>query len=81
MIVNGYEVPWNVESACTAEMQNSIEFRASDIAFQAQTAGAPNSGKNQGLCDRIADRLIQRERKAKRIKVVKYPYWQWARAL
>ena len=79
MIVNGFEVPREAEAVCIKVMHESVEFRASDIEQAAQKAGVPHSGPSQGLCGRIADRLIQRERKAKRIKATNYPYWQWVR--
>ena len=63
MIVHGFEVTPEIERACLAAMVG--KFRAMDIEMAASNAGAP--------CDvvmRIADRLIQRERKAGRIKRV-----------
>lgn len=70
MKVNGKEVPPKVIDACL-ERTRSERFRCSDIIEAARDSGV------KGLeYTRIADRLIQRERKAKRIRAVDYPYWE-----
>lgn len=71
MRIGGYEVPGWIETACLDRMQDGI-FRASDIAKVALDAGAPVT-----KVDRVADRLIQREKKAKNIVALHYPFWGW----
>ena len=77
MIVHGYVVPAEVEAAGLARMKD--QFRASDIEDAVwPTMKVDRTTSNVGICHRIADRLIQRERMAKRIKKAdKYPYWVW----
>jgi len=66
MKVQGYEVTPEIENACLSAMQG--EFRALQIAQAAIRAGVPDRGSS--IPDRVADRLLQRERKAGRIKRV-----------
>lgn len=70
MNVHGYEVPQTVIDAVMAAM--SGKFTASTLEDAAVESGAPRtigSGYSIKYCaSRIADRLIQRERKAGRIK-------------
>lgn len=57
---------------CINRMKSS-PFKAADIAAVAKVNGAP-----RGCADRVADRLIQRCRKAGNIKVGSpYPTWTW----
>ena len=58
MKVLGVTVTPAIESACRAKMRKGW-FTASMIEDRAHKAGAPLI-----VCDSIADRLIQRERKA-----------------
>jgi hypothetical protein len=60
MKVYGYEVSQGLIAACIRAMRGR-QFSALDIAHEAQDMGAP--WKND-ISLRIADRLIQRERKA-----------------
>jgi len=64
MRVNGFQVTPEIESACLERMKRP--FRIADIrhaAWRARKPGDPIFDE-----DRIADRLIQRERKAGNIK-------------
>ena len=63
MKVLGYTVSPEIEAACLERMMFQGWFTASMIEDCAHKAGAPLF-----VCHRIADRLIQRERKAGRIK-------------
>ena len=58
MNVLGFTVTSAIESACCKRMRAGW-FTASMIEYRAHKAGAPLI-----VCDSIADRLIQRERKA-----------------
>lgn len=60
MIVCGYEVKPEQIEACLARMRK-CPFEAWQIASVAHDAGVTIK---EGACDRLADRLIQRERKA-----------------
>ena len=72
MKVDGIEIPPEVIDACLERMRSG-RFRCSDIIEAARNSGVQTAGLEY---TRIADRLIQRERKAKRIKAVEYPYWE-----
>lgn len=65
MNVHGYEVPQTVEDACVAAM--SERFSKGDVELAAIAAGAPKWVGRDLCAHRIADRLLQRERKAGRI--------------
>lgn len=73
MKVNGIAIPPQVVDACLARMRSGGRFRCSDITEAARNSGVTTAGLE---CTRIADRLIQQERKAKRIKAVDYPFWE-----
>jgi hypothetical protein len=63
--------------ACIARMK-SAPFKASDIAKVAVENGVPESVGREYIACRVADRLIQRQRKAGNIKVGSpYPKWAW----
>lgn len=72
MKVNGIEIPPQVVDACLARMRLG-RFRCSDITDAARNSGFTIASL---AYTRIADRLIQRERQAKRIRGVDYPYWE-----
>jgi len=90
MKVNGYEVSAEVEHVCLERMKpHRGQFRVADIEIAA-SAKMFFSGRSRceeecdgcTLCSRIADRLIQRERKSKRIKKASnFPYWEAAEAV
>lgn len=60
--VNGIEITQAQIDACLARMRATEYFRAHEIVGAAYRAGVANEAT-----DRVADRLIQRERKACRI--------------
>lgn len=72
MKVLGYEVPQSVIDNCIIRMKYEDRFRLSNIISVAILAGAP-AGE---ISYRIADRLIQRERKAGNIVLI-YSAWTW----
>ncbi|OHD19929.1 MAG: hypothetical protein A2Y38_00525 [Spirochaetes bacterium GWB1_59_5] len=72
--IKNYEVPQQVLEACIAAMKSGV-FRSSDVASMAHSCiGKP---WNKVLADRIADRLIQKMRREKKIKMLAFPKWQW----
>lgn len=74
MKVQGIEVSQKAIDACLARMQRGDYFRAYFIASAAYDAGV-SSGE---VASRLADRLIQRERKAGRIiPVNRSGLWKW----
>lgn len=76
MKVKGLEIPKEVIDACLAVMKGK-RFRALDIAIAAQEAGMPIGAPYYGLCNGIADRLIQKERQSKQIIMSdRFPYWR-----
>lgn len=75
MMVNGYEVPRQIEDALMRRMRMERDpFRAQDLQLIAESGGAPVLG----VSNRIADRLIQRERKAGNI-LFRDGRWSWQR--
>ena len=77
MIVLGYTVPEYIESECILHMHGGF-FRAAHIAAVAQAFGAPLNREGGEIPGRIADRLIQRERKAGNLVRVGSPLgWRW----
>lgn len=71
MKINGIEIPPEVIDACLERMRLE-RFRCLDIIDAARNFKATTALEYT----RIANRLIQRERKAKRIRAVDYPYWE-----
>ena len=67
MYVYDYKVPDAVIYACIAEMRGRV-FRAYEIDRAARKAGAPVTLHGQYISYRIADRIIQQERKAGNIR-------------
>lgn len=73
MRIGKYEVPEVVVRKCLGRMKSG-KFKARDIADTAFDADI-DCGENDS---RVADRLIQRERKAGNINpVIPIPYWEW----
>lgn len=74
MKVQGIEVSQANIDACLARMQRGDYFRAYYIASAAYDSGISNGD----VASRLADRLIQRERKAGRIiPVNRSGLWKW----
>lgn len=71
MRVGGVEI---TEQQVTAMLEAMGErFRASDLIAAAEAAGVI---AKDGVAMRAADRLLQRERKAQRIRIIESgPYW------
>lgn len=77
MNVKGYEVPAEVEQHCLTIMKEG-RFRSFNVANAASYMAWKIGGEINGiLADRIAARIIQRERLAGNIKREKYPWWVW----
>jgi hypothetical protein len=73
MIVEGYEVPRSIEDAAVAEIRRRSGFSASEIIAFLHRAGVPPrpvlaAHGEWGPAHRIADRILQRERRAGRIE-------------
>jgi len=76
MTVEGYDLPEAIESAVLAEIRRRSGFKASEIVGLLRRSGVPtNSVRPEfhpaGPADRVADRLLQRERRAGRIRFEK----------
>ena len=72
MQIHEYKIEEAVLYACINRMK-AAPFKAADIAKVAKENGVPEQP-----ADRVADRLIQRQRKSGNIKVgTPYPTWQW----
>jgi hypothetical protein len=72
--VEGHEVSQDAIDACIARMKNGGYFRAFEIEGIVERAGLPKSISAM----RVADRIIQRERKAGNITTCTIrPYWKW----
>jgi hypothetical protein len=66
MYVHWVEITEAQQEACVSAMKK--RFRASDIESAAIQAGVPKYNDRNGIAHRVADRLIQRQRKAGKIK-------------
>jgi len=62
MYVHGFEITDEQQNACEQAMKK--RFRASDIELVAIQAGVPKYKDRNGIAHRVADRIIQRKRKA-----------------
>ena len=71
MIVQGHTVTPEQEAAALAAMR--APFMAACVARVVAAAGVPSADYT---ANRVADRLIQRERKAGRIRLAPKP-WRW----
>lgn len=72
-VVEGYEVPAEIEDAALREIGSRVGFQASEIVAFLLKAGVPIRSVDpkfgpSGPANRIADRLLQRERRAGRIE-------------
>lgn len=63
MIVHGLQITPEQERACLERMRKE-KFIAAQITVTAINHGVPNFLKYNFIANRVADRLIQRERKA-----------------
>jgi len=66
MNVHGFEITDDQQNACIMAMKK--RFKASDIELVAIQAGVPRYHDRNGIAHRVADRIIQRQRKAGAIK-------------
>jgi hypothetical protein len=76
MEVNGREVAQEVIDKCIFRMK-SAPFKASEIETICANMGVES---RHGSAMRLADRLIQRERKSGNIELKTRPYWFWVPA-
>jgi hypothetical protein len=76
MTIHDYEVPEEVVLKCEAVMMRGA-FRANEITAVAIQAGVPESIEREYVACRVADRLIQKHRKAKTIRMSStFPVWE-----
>ena len=74
MKIHELEIEESTLLACIGRMKTA-PFKAADIALVAETHGVPHEPAY-----RVADRLIQRQRKARNIHITQpYPTWVWIR--
>ena len=76
LTVNGKQVEQTMIDAVIARMQSGEHFRSFEIEGLCASLGAD---RRSGDAMRIADRIIQRERKAGNINLRKSPQrcWEW----
>ena len=76
MNIHNYKVPPDVIEKCEAVMMRG-PFRANEITAVAIKAGVPDYVEYRYIACRVADRLIQKHRKAKTIRMSKnFPVWE-----
>lgn len=75
MKIKNYEVPYHVIRACEARMKRG-PFRSSDIEDVAVEGGVPRFIDHAYIANRVADRLIQKHRKAGKI-VLRKREWRF----
>ena len=72
MSVNLYELSVDMQRKLITFMEESKTFTKSSVAYRAEKLGAPEKMFVEGMCyhtsDRVADRLIQKLRKADMIQ-------------
>lgn len=73
MKVNGKQVEQAVIDACITRMKQGA-FKAMEIEALCTRMGVD---WKSGNAMRVADRIIQRERKAGNIELTNRPYWFW----
>lgn len=73
MKIQGVEISEAQEAGALTFMRSGAMFKAADVESAFIRLGVQNV---DGVPMRAADRLIQRERKAGRIKLVKTAWWQ-----
>jgi hypothetical protein len=86
MKVYDHEVSESHYAAAIERMQRADDFRASDIEHALRDAGLPQHGaakRNGGavvfLSNRVADRIIQQQKKLGNIGLVGGARWRWLR--
>lgn len=84
--VLGQEISAEVQEALLKRMKQAA-FTSAELADEAVRLGIPrhlDQGRrfwaDSSLAHRVADRLIQRQRKAKNIALQKRPVWVWVGA-
>ena len=77
MKIKDYDVPQNVIDACEARMRMQ-PFKAADITKTAVLCGVPESIGYDYVAHRVADRLIQKHRKAGNLRMIdRKPTWEF----
>ena len=77
MKIKQYDVPQRAIDACEARMRSG-QFKAADITRVAMLEGVPEIINRDYVANRVADRLIQKHRKAGNIRMVdRKPTWQF----
>lgn len=77
MQVYGITISEEVLAALVKRMKSGSRFKAIDLEAEAARLGVPHRSANrEAVAMRVADRLIQRERKANNIRLDR-PYWVW----
>lgn len=81
MIVNGVEVSPAVEQALEAWMQGYVEqqagFRASDLVAKVKTL---NVSVDEAVSMRVADRMLQKNKRRRNIKLFGANNWCWIKS-
>lgn len=76
LYVYGHTVTEEIQVALLSKMKSG-PFKASELEAEGVRLGLPTlSAHREPVAMRVADRIIQRERKAGRIEL-KRPYWVW----
>jgi hypothetical protein len=76
ILVHGYSISEAIQAALVERMKEG-PFKAEDIEEKACRLGVPlYSERRDPIAMRTADRIIQRERKRRNIKLER-PFWCW----
>ena len=74
MIVKGYEVSDQQKEAALSFLSSMDVFRAMQLELALEKTGVP---KDNGVVIRAADRIIQRLRKAGKVRIINSgPWWE-----
>ena len=77
MKIKNYDVPQRAVEACESRMRSG-QFKAADITKTAMIEGVPEIIGWEYVANRVADRLIQKHRKAGSIRMVdRKPTWEF----
>jgi hypothetical protein len=80
MKIKQYDVPQRAIEACESRMRSG-QFKAADITKAAMLEGVPEIINRDHVAHRVADRLIQKHRKAGNIRMVdRKPTWEFCMA-
>jgi hypothetical protein len=80
MKIKQYDVPQRAIEACESRMRSG-QFKAVDITKAAMLEGVPEIINREYVANRVADRLIQKHRKAGNIRMVdRKPTWEFCMA-